>query len=444
LSKKNNTENVMNTTRTLTACMTAALVAGSAALAAEPAPGAKDATNPTQKQTGSATGLIPDGAAENWPGFRGPGGLATAGSGKTPTIAPDIGRIAWKAELSHNGNGSPVVWGDRVLVTGANEKQGVVSCFKTGTGEQVWRREVALAGPASPMEDTGYAAPTPATDGKQVYAIFATGDLAAFDLDGKPVWQTTLGEHKSPYGYASSPVLYRDRLLVQYDQQEDGESALLAIDTKTGKTAWRAKRTLGPSWSTPLVIGTRRGPQIIVCANNGIAAYAPDDGREIWTVHCEAQDLTPAPAVAAGLIIAGMTGAGTLAISPDGDGDVTKTHVVWRNEDALTDVPSPVGSGDLFFNLFSGKLTCHQASDGKEVGSLEFDGSFYASPVVWAGTLLLLDRDGAMTAVKAGPALQKIGARSVGTSASATPAVAGGRLFVRTDKALVCMDPGTP
>ncbi len=416
---------------------------GERADAGRETPAAKDGGSRAQKQAGSATGLIPDGAAENWPGFRGPGGLATAGAGKGPAIAADIGRIAWKTELSHSGRGSPVVWGDQVFVTGANEKQGVVYGFKTGTGEPVWRREIPLTGPASPMEDTGYAAPTPATDGTQVYAIFATGDVAAFDLNGTPAWQTKLGEHKSPYGYASSPVLYRDRLLVQYDQQEDGESALLALDTKTGRTIWRAKRAMGPSWSTPLVIGTRRGPQIIVCANNGIAAYAPEDGREIWTVRLETQDLVPVPTVAGGLIIAAMTGAGTLAISPDGDGDVTKTHVVWRNEDAVTDVPSPVASGDLFFRLFGGSLTCHQAADGKEVGALDLEGEFYASPSVCGGALLLLDRDGALTAVNAGQTLDKIGTRSVGKSANATPAVAGGRLFVRAGKTLVCLERGT-
>ena len=418
---------------------------GAQADAGQKAPAAKDGAGAEQKNAGSATGLIPDGTAENWPGFRGPGGLATAGADKAPaTAAAGIGRVAWKAELSHNGNGSPIVWGERVFVTGADKKQGVVYCFKTVTGEPVWRREVPLTGLAEPMEDTGYAASTPVTDGKQVYAIFATGDVVAFDLDGKPAWQAQLGEHKAPYGYASSPVLHRNHLLVQYDQQEEGESALLALDVSTGKIGWRAKRNMGPSWSTPLVIGTRRGPQIIVCANNGIAAYAPEDGREILTVHCEAQDLVPVPTVAGGLIIAAMTDAGTLAISPDGDGDVTKTHVVWHNEDAVSYVPSPVGFGDLFFQLDDGKLTCHKAADGKEVGAMELDGEFYASPIVCEGALLLLDRDGAMTAVKAGPALKKIGARAVGRSGNASPAIAGNRLFVRTDKALVCLDRSTP
>ena len=417
---------------------------GAQADAGRETPAAKDSGGPAQTNAASATGLIPDGAAENWPEFRGPGGLAPAGAGKGPTIAADIGRVVWKAELSHNGNGSPIVCGDRVFVMGADERQGVVYCFNIDTGEQVWRREIPLVGPASPMEETGYAAPTPATDGKQVYAIFATGDVAAFDLDGTPAWQAKLGEYKAPYGYASSPVLYRNRLLVQYDQQADGGSALLALDAAIGKIVWRVKRNMGPSWSTPLVIGTRRGPQIIVCANNGVAAYAPEDGREIWTVHRETQDLVPTPTVAGGLVIAAMTGSGTLAISPDGDGDVTKTHVVWSNEDAVSDVPSPVGCGDLFFRLFVGKLTCHQAADGKEVGSLELEGEFYASPIMWDGALLLLDRDGAMTAVRAGPALEKIGTRAVGKSANGSPAFAGRRLFVRTDKALVCIDRSTP
>jgi outer membrane protein assembly factor BamB len=420
------------------------LNAGARADAGQKIPAAKDGGSPVPKQAPSATSLIPDGAAAHWPGFRGPGGLATAGAGKAASLAADIGRVAWKTELSHHGNGSPIVWGERVFVTGADKKLGVIYCFKTDTGEQVWRREVPLTGPADPMEETGYATPTPATDGKRVYAIFATGDVVAFDLDGKPAWQAKLGEYKAPYGYASSPVLYRDRLLVQYDQQDDGDSALLALDTRTGRTAWRIKRSMGPSWSTPLVISTRRGPQVIVCANNGIAAYAPEDGREIWTVRCETQDLVPVPTVAGGLIIAAMTGAGTLAVSPDGDGDVTKTHVVWHNEDAVSDVPSPVGFGDLFFQLFAGKLTCHKAADGKEVGALEFEGNFYASPILCGGALLLLDRDGAMAAVKAGPALEKIGARAVGKAANASPVLAGGRLFVRLDKALVCIAPGAP
>jgi len=413
----------------------------------KPAPSAKEAPGaivPSPNVTGSAEGLLAAGSAGQWPAFRGPGTLAAVEDKNTAvTWNTKTGEgIRWKAEVPLGGSSSPILWGERVFLTGAVEGQAAVFCFDAKSGKLLWRRDVRLTGKVQFMsKDTGYAAPTPATDGKRVFAVFATGDAAAFGLDGTPAWTMSLGVPDIPYGYASSPALFKELLLIQYDQEskEGGKAVLVALDTQSGQAVWRAKRSFGPSWSSPLVIGTRGGPQIVATACNGVAAYNPADGSEIWAVLYESRDLAPSAGLAKGRVIVPIAGGGTLAVSPDGRGDVTKTHVAWLNEDACSEVPCPVGYGDWVFLVSYGKLMCLRAGDGKEVGSRDLDAQFWASPVVAGGKLYLVSREGKATILKAGPACEVVGEATLGEPVCATPAVAGGCLFVRTAKTLYCI-----
>lgn len=390
-------------------------------------------------EQGAKNGATP----ANWPMFRGAGGLATAADTNTATgwdVATGQG-ILWKSDLPLPGASSPIVWGNRVFLSGAAESQAALFCFNAQTGKLLWRGDLPLTGrPQSYDESTTFAASTPVTDGGRVYTIFVTGAIAAFNMDGTPAWKTNLGLPDMPYGYASSPVLYKNLLLVQYDQDAAGAAALIALDAQSGKQVWQTKRALGASWCSPLVIETAKGPQVVLVSCGGVAAYDPRDGRELWTVKGTATDITPSPIYSKGLVIVTLGNTGTLAIRTDGAGDVSATHVAWRNDEAGSEVASPVAAGDLVF-VPSYSIFCLNAADGKKAGERELTGTFYASPVLAGSKIYLMNREGAVTILKADKSLAVLGKTAFGEPVDASPAVAGGCLFVRTHKRLFCIQP---
>jgi outer membrane protein assembly factor BamB len=393
----------------------------------------------------AAQGQAPvPGKIEAWPGFRGAGlqAVVPEGTAAQGWEIQDGKGLLWKSELPLPGAGSPIVWGDRVFLSGADTAgHGAVFALDANSGKLLWKGDVPLTGqPKLFDEHTTFAAPTPVTDGKRIYAVFATGAIAAFDMDGKPVWTEDLGVPEIQYGYASSPVLYKNLLVVQFDQEAEDEAFLLALDAETGKTVWRVKRTLGASWCSPAVFETAKGPQIVTASCGGVAAYDPKDGSEIWRFKEESHDIVCTPVFTKGLVVATLAAEGTFAIRPDGRGDVTATHLAWKNDDASADVASPVAFGDWVF-VPSYAVQCLSAADGKPAAECEVDGTYYASPFVAGGKLYLVNRDGAVTILKADKTLAALGKAAVGEPVDATPAVAGGRLFVRTHKRLLCFRP---
>jgi outer membrane protein assembly factor BamB len=384
----------------------------------------------------------------NWPGFRGaslqavvPEAAAAAG-----WDIQDGKGLLWKTDLPLPGAGSPIVWGDRVFLSGADtEGHGAVFALDAKSGKLLWRGDIALKGqPKIFDEHTTFAAPTPVTDGKRVFAVFATGAIAAFNMDGTPAWTEDLGVPEIQYGYASSPVLCKNLLIVQFDQEAEGGAALVAFDTATGKTVWRTKRDMGASWCSPAVFETEKGVQIVLASCKGVAAYDPKDGSEIWRVLQEMNDIVSTPIFTKGLVVQSQGSAGTFAIRPDGKGDVTATHVAWKKEDDGADVPSLVAYGDWIF-VPSYELLCLAAADGKQAAESDMDGTFYASPIVAGGKLYLINRDGEVTIRKADQTLADLGKAAIGEPVDATPAVAAGHLFVRTYKRLLCFRPaGAP
>ncbi len=382
------------------------------------------------------------GAVSDWPSFRGAGAFAVSSDTNT-SVAWDVksGKgVLWKADLPLAGSGSVIVSGTNAIVTGASGTEGGIFCFDVKTGKQLWKGTVPLKGKPDVFEEetTTFAPATPVTDGRRVFAVFATGAIAAFNMDGTTAWNTDLGVPDMTYAYVSSPVLYKKLLLVQHDQSDE-KAALVAFDTETGKEVWRTKRKMGASWCSPIIIETEKGAQAILVSCGGVASYDPKDGHEIWSVRNECNDIVPSPAFSKGLVIV-TTGKSTFAIRPDGTGDVTKTHVAWRNEEAGSDVASPVAGGDMVF-VVSTSVLCLSAADGKKIGECEVEGQIYASPVIAGGKLYLVNRDGAVAVVKADKTLEVLGKASFGEHFDATPAVSGGCLYVRTLKKLICIAP---
>jgi outer membrane protein assembly factor BamB len=378
---------------------------------------------------------------QNWPRFRGADGGGVSVLTNVPmTWDPKSGTgILWKVPVPASGFGSPIVWGDQVFLSAGDSKKREVICLDGKTGHTLWRQTVASIpnGPAQAAEvpeSTGYAASTMATDGRRLYVIFANGDCAALTLEGKPVWSKSLGALKNPYGHATSLATWQDRLIVQLDQgdTEDNTSKLYALDGRTGQIVWQRPRKVGASWATPIVIEAAGKAQIITLAVPCVISYAAIDGAELWRVECLNGEITPSPVFAAGLLFVASPSEKLLAIRPDGQGDVTKTHIVWTNEDNVPDVTSPTSNGELVFAVTtSGMLTCLDAKDGKKQWDHDFETECHASPSLAGGRLYLFSQKGTAVVVEAAREFKELFRAEMGDGFHASPAFAQDKIFLR-------------
>jgi outer membrane protein assembly factor BamB len=408
------------------------LGAGEAASAGEPRPTA-------QPRPSDAAPL--EELRQNWPRFRGADGSGASVLTNMPmTWDTKTGAgIAWKVPAPASGFNSPIIWGDRVFFSGGDAKKREVLCLDGKTGQTLWRQPVVIApsgtGPATEVpESTGYAAATMATDGRRVYVMFANGDCAAFALDGKPVWSKSFGALKNPYGHATSLATWQDRLIVQLDQgdSEDNKSKLYELDGRTGQIIWQRPRSVGASWATPIVIEAAGKAQIITLAVPCVISYAATDGAELWRVECLNGEITPSPIFAGGLLFVASPSEKLLAIRPDGLGNVTKSHVVWTNEDNVPDVTSPTSNGELVFAVTTaGMLTCFDAKDGKKQWEHDFDTECHASPSVAGSRLYVFSQKGTAFVVEAARQFKELFRAEMGDGFHASPAFAQDKIFLR-------------
>lgn len=418
------------------------VVIASAAIAADRTRSFAATTVPT-----SAPAIAVEGA--NWPTFRGENsGVVVAPSVATDWDGPTGRNVRWRTPVPLPGNNSPVIWGGHLFCSGAGEDRQEVYCFDADTGRLRWRTAVGAPDPAKApkvMRETGYAPSTLATDGLRVYAIFATGDLAALDFDGRVVWSKPLGPLENQYGHASSLAMWQDRLIVQLDQglsAKENKSALLAFDGATGVEVWRTPRPVFNSWTSPLVITVTDGPQVVTVADPWVIAYEPRAGTELWRAKCVHGDVAPSAAHAAGTVFVAQENAEAHAIRTDGRGDVTETHVAWHVDDALPDIVSPLATTKYVFLTTSlGTVTCLDTATGKKVWSHDFDGPLCATPILINDVVHLTDTKGVTMRFEAAPTFKLLNAPALGEPVHATPAVAQGRIYFRGDSNLYCVAP---
>jgi outer membrane protein assembly factor BamB len=390
---------------------------------------------------------------ENWPRFRGPGGLGVSRYSNVPMEWDgESGRgIAWKSKVALVGHNSPVVWQGRVFLTGATEDQRQVYCFDGDSGELLWQEDVDSgavvdAEQLDVMEDTGWAASTVVTDGRRVCAIFANGDVGCFSVEGKKAWAVNLGPPENNYGHAASLAMWRNLLLVQYDQGNYGEekSKLIALDVFSGQVVWQMNRAVPNSWTTPILIEVAGKVQIITCGDPFIIAYDVSNGAEIWRAERLSGELAPSPIFAGGLVLAMEPYSALVAVRPDGRGDVSKTHIAWTAAFSAPDISSPVGDDEFVYTLGTdGVLCCFKVSDGTKVYEQQLKGNFQASPSLVGGRLYLLSESGTMLIAEAGAEYNEVGRCALGERCYASPAFVDGSIYIRGVEHLYCIGTGS-
>jgi len=385
----------------------------------------------------------------NWPRFRGPLGTGVAFTTNAPLTwnATNGEGVVWQVPVPAKGHSSPIVWGNHVFLTGGDAKARVVMCFDSNTGTLLWQKTAppppgGFAKETEVPEDTGFAASTPATDGTRIFASFATGELVAFDFSGNVVWSKHLGVPENPYGHGTSLLVWQDRLIVQFDQGEAemGKSRIYAFDTSTGRELWQQRRALSSSWGTPIVIEQGSRKQLIAVGDPLLIAYDVSSGAEMWRADCMGSDLAPSPVFAGGMVIVASPNKQLTAIRPDGQGDVTTTHIVWKLEDFVPDITSPVATDELLFTVTtSGLLGCVDVKSGKKVWDYDLRQDFNASPTLVGDRLYLFGLKGESIVLAAGREAKELARGRVGEPVHASPAFVGGRVFVRGAKNLFCL-----
>jgi outer membrane protein assembly factor BamB len=387
--------------------------------------------------------------AANWHRFRGPAGAGISNHANIPTEWDgESGEgILWKVKTPLPGHNSPVIWGDKVFICGANEEKREVYCFDAKSGELLWTGDVKTVsrGEEEPemWDDTGYAAPTAVTDGEKVYAIFSNGDVGCFDFEGNQVWVRNLGVPDSVYGYSSSLEIYKNNILVQYDQgsARQAKSKVIALDSFFGRTVWERSRDVANSWTSPIVVETKEdGWNLITASDEWVIAYDVNDGNELWRVDCLGADVAPSPIYAGGYIMAIEPYNQLVAIKCGGRGDVTKTHIAWIGEDNIPDICSPVSDGERIYLLASeGVLTCYRIADGKLLWEEEVDDMFQGSPSIAGGKLYMVSEEGVTYIAEVGEEYKEIGRNELGEGVVSSPAFMDGRIYIRGKENLYCI-----
>jgi len=385
----------------------------------------------------------------NWPRFRGPDGGGISAFTNVPLTWDEKtgANVLWKSRVPTPGHSSPVVWSNRVFISGGDTARREVFCFDATDGKILWRRAIESV-PGSPVEQpeipemTGFASPTMASDGRRVFVLFANGDLAALTFDGAPSWSKSVGVPKNAYGHATSLAIWPGKLIVQLDQDEGapGGSKLLALDCATGRLLWERRKPTHGSWATPIIIEAAAKTQIITLALPFVISYSLADGNELWRAELMEGEITPSPIFAGGRVLVVNPSVELLALKPDGAGDVTKSCVAWRSGDNVPDVTSPVSNGELTFTVTSsGVLSCLDAKDGKKIWEKDFEMEVQSSPAIVGERLLALGTKGVAVVVEAGREFKEVGRSELPDEFYASPAFASGRMYLRGATNLWCL-----
>ncbi len=410
-------------------------------------------------------------AADHWPQFRGPGSNGVVEDAKLPERWSATENVAWKTSIPGVGWSSPVVWGDRIFVTSvvstedkeppkkglyfggnrgapSDEHRWMVYALDFNSGKIVWEREAHRGVPPARHLKNTYASETPVTDGERLYAWFGSAGLYCFDFQGKLLWSQKWGPFNTRYGWgtAASPVLHQGRLYLVNDN--DDQSFLLSLDSRTGKQVWRVERNEKTNWATPFLWRNGKRTEIVTPGTGRVRSYDLD-GKLLWELGGMSSIAIPTPFTKFDLlyVTSGYVGdqvRPVFAIRAGASGDISlkagqtsNDHIAWHLPQGGPYNPSPIVYGDYYYTLLDrGFFTCHDARTGKEIYPRQridaAAGAFTSSPWAYNGKIFALSEDGDTWVIQAGPEFKVLGKNPLDEMSMATPAIAGGSLILRT------------
>ena len=344
--------------------------------------------------------------------------------------------ILWQSTIPKHGYNSPVINGRNVFITGADQQARELYCYDVYTGELKWKLAAdKIAGSPSTMPkvnaDTGLAASSVATNGRQVCAIFATGDVLCADMEGKRLWAKNIGLPDNHYGYASSLLIYGNELIIQY--QNNSGAKILALSTTSGNELWSKSGNDKIAWSSPIIASLGGKSALVVMGNPAIAAYNPNNGEELWRVDCMSGEVGASPAAADGVVYGASEYSKCIAI------DGTTGETLWEASDYLPECSSLCATKSLVFCATSYGMVCaYDAKTGELVKEHDLTTPFYSSPVVADGKVYLFSNSG-KAYIFSSSNFNLIKSFETGEKTFATPAFTDGMMIVRTDNSLYCV-----
>jgi outer membrane protein assembly factor BamB len=422
----------------------------------------------------SSTHLLAAAQESNWPQWRGPGRNGVSTESGIPVEWSMTQNILWKTPIEGKGHSSPVVWGNRIFITtdiegevipGAQAPQHIrdgktylhpwsvsadkrhtlnVICLDADSGKILWTR-TAHDGRVFDNRNrvNTYASSTTVTDGRQVYVYLGSQGVFCYDLEGKEVWKVDLGDILTwGHGHGTSPLLYENQLILQIDQDEGEGSFLVALDKATGREIWRTPRSTRLNYSSPILAETEGRTELVTTHYHGVISYDPATGKELWRLDGFLGNAVPTPVAnqTTVFVASGYPDKLMRAIRIPKPGDAPS--IQWEYRGGTGYVPSPLlYDGYLYLVSDKGVLTCLDPETGTVVyegGRIPIPTSVRGSPVAWDGKILLSGQDGDFFVIQAGPVHRVLSVNSLGGTVYASPAIAGRRLFLRTDTHIFC------
>ena len=395
---------------------------------------------PGQKTVAPANKVVAKEDNSNFPFFRGQGsrGIVSGSGYPTEWNGAEGKNIKWKVRIPNPGKSSPVIWGDRIFLTGAQGAACEIYCINKITGEIIWTKTANnIPGEPSTIPktdpDAGLAVSTIATNGTLVFAIFANGNLLCLDMNGEKKWAKNIGVPESSYGYTSSLLIYQNILIVQFDC--DIKVSLIGFDLDKGDQKWETPRQGRPAYSSPVLTEFDGKPQVLVNGNPFVSGFDPVTGKELWSVNCMSGDVAPSVGVNSKMVYAVTDYAKLVAIKPG-----SNPSIVWEDNAYTPDVSSPVASDKyLFVSTGNGDVACYNAEKGDTLWTHYFEEPFYASPIINDNMVWLLDRSGKMHIVKEADKLNIVAESPLGEKTDCTPAFSDKKIYIRGKQNLYCI-----
>ncbi|MDP6445671.1 MAG: PQQ-binding-like beta-propeller repeat protein [Pirellulaceae bacterium] len=389
---------------------------------------------------------------ENWARFRGPDGAGVSSQKGLP-VAWTEKDYAWKVKLPGLGHSSPSVWNDRIFVTSSPDdgRRRIVFCVDAQSGETLWSRTVKSKTHAKHAHNS-FASATPATDGTGVYVLFASDkqlQIVAYDFEGETLWTKNLGaflqRDGQVHGCGTSAIVFEDQVIVA--NQQDGDSAIISLDSKSGNVRWQRDRELRlTAHSTPVIWRGDNGPQLVISnTGDGIASLDPRTGKMLFRADVLTARCVSSPVVAGNLALATCGGGGrgrfVAAFPLTSRGDLEAADAVWIREKNLPYVPTPLAFGShVYLWGDNGVVACIEAATGKELWIERVGGNYYTSPIAVDGKIYCISQAGVVNVIASGPQFKLLGKTELGEGCHTTPAVAAGRMILRGFEHLYCLN----